>query len=300
MSGSKPKRYDAFLSYNSQDRPAVTELAGRLRGEELALYLDEWELTPGRIFQPELAEALRDSKSCVVFLGRSGLAPWQKQEILVAIDRLTHDHEFHVIPVLLPGTERPRRGDVAHLEFLINSSWVEFLETLDDERAFRRLAWGIKGTKPESPVEPEHEGICPYRGLEAFRPEDERFFFGRESLTGWLVSALRREVRTKSQGVRFLGVIGPSGSSKSSVVLAGLVPKLKAGAIEGSQRWPVAIMRPGDEPLTNLATRMIPSLQGPGATPDIRSVYELLEAVRTDQGAQALDIFVRKALHDRP
>jgi len=297
MSVTLTKRYDSFLSYNSQDRPAVKELAERLRVEGLALYLDEWELAPGRHFQPELAEALRDSKSCVVFLGRSGLAPWQKQEILVAIDRRTHDEAFHVIPVLLPGTERPRRGDVAHLEFLINASWVEFVETLDDDRAFRRLVWGINGTKPESPHETPREEICPYRGLEAFRPEDERFFFGRESLTGWLVSTLRREVRAKSQGVRFLGVIGPSGSGKSSVVLAGLVPKLKAGALEGSQHWPVAVLRPGDEPLANLAAGMIPSLQGPGASSDIKSVYGLLEALREDKGAQALDIFARSALH---
>ncbi|MBV8382494.1 MAG: hypothetical protein JOZ63_07795, partial [Planctomycetaceae bacterium] len=63
-----------------------------------------------------------------------------------------------------------------------------------------------------------YEGVCPYRGLAAFQPEDARFFFGRASLTGWLVSALRREVRA-AQGVRFLGVLGPSGSGKSSVVL---------------------------------------------------------------------------------
>jgi len=300
MTSSEPKHYDAFLSYNSQDRLAVKDLAGRLDREGLVLYLDEWELTPGREFQPALAGGLRDSTSCVVFLGRNGLAPWQKQEIQVAIDRRTHDEAFHVIPVLLPGTERPRRGDVAHLEFLVNASWVEFLETLDDERAFRRLVWGIKGTKPKSTVEPQYAGICPYRGLEAFRPEDERFFFGRDSLTGWLVSALRREVRAKAQGVRFLGVIGPSGSGKSSVVLAGLVPKLKAGAIEGSERWPVAILRPGDDPLMNLAARVIPSLQAPGTTPDIDSVYKLIKALREDKDAQALDIFARSALHDRP
>ncbi len=139
MSSFGPKRYDAFLSYNSQDRPAVHEVAERLKGEGLELYLEEWELAPGREFQPALAEGLRDSKACVVFLGPSGLGPWQKQELQVAIDLRARDEAFHVIPVLLPGTERPRRGDVAHLEFLINASWVEFLKTLDDERAFRRL-----------------------------------------------------------------------------------------------------------------------------------------------------------------
>ena len=56
MSSIGPKRYDAFLSYNSQDRPAVHELADRLKGDGLVLYLEEWELAPGREFQPALAE----------------------------------------------------------------------------------------------------------------------------------------------------------------------------------------------------------------------------------------------------
>ena len=297
MSSLGPKRYDAFLSYNSQDRPAVHEVAERLKGEGLELYLEEWELAPGREFQPALAEGLRDSKTCVVFLGPNGLGPWQKQELQVAIDKRARDEAFHVIPVLLPGAERPRRGDVAHLEFLINASWVEFLKTLDDERAFRSLVWGITGTKPPEPDETRYEGVCPYRGLEAFRPDDAKFFFGRENLTGWLVSALRREVRA-AQGVRFLGVLGPSGSGKSSVVLAGLVPRLRAGAIEGSERWPVAILRPGDDPLKNLAAGVVPRFLPAGALPDVAQVLKLADDLRAD--ARTLDVFAQVALHDRP
>src|SRR5215212_11182054 len=98
MSSAGPKRYDAFLSYNSLDRQAVHQIAGRLKAERLELYLETWELAPGREFQPALAEALRDSKACVVFLGPGGLGPWQKQELQVAIDRRARDAAFHVIP----------------------------------------------------------------------------------------------------------------------------------------------------------------------------------------------------------
>ena len=243
MSSATSLRFDAFLSYNSQDRPAVEEVARRLRAEGLTPYLEVDELAPGREFQIRLAEALRDSKTCVVFLGPSGLGPWQNEELQVAIDRRVRNQDFHVIPVLLPGSERPRRGDVAHLEFLINASWVEFLKTLDNAREFRRLVWGITGKKPAAEVEPRYEGVCPYRGLEAFGPGDAAFFFGRENLTDWLVSDLRREVRAAARGVRFLAVLGPSGSGKSSLVLAGLIPRLQAGAIDGSERWKVAIVR---------------------------------------------------------
>ncbi len=251
LSLDQSKRYDAFLSFNSDDGSAIAALARRLQDEGLAVYQAEWELPPGREFQPALATALHESKTCVVFLGPRGLGPWQKQEVQVAIDKRAREEEFHVIPVLLPGTERPRRGDVTHLEFLINSSWVEFPKTLDDDRAFRRLVWGISGTEPPDYAEARYERICPYRGLEAFGPDDATLFFGRENLTGWLVSALRREIRA-THGVRFLGVLGPSGSGKSSVVLAGLVPQLAAGAIEDSralarcdsQAW----RRPAEEP----------------------------------------------------
>ena len=84
MSSLGPKRYDAFLSYNSQDRPAVHAVAERLKGEGLELYLEEWELAPGREFQPARAGALHESKTCVVVLGPNGLGPWQKQELQVA------------------------------------------------------------------------------------------------------------------------------------------------------------------------------------------------------------------------
>jgi hypothetical protein len=300
MESNELKRYDAFVSYNSLDRAVVQELVERLRRREgLELYLEMWEIAPGREFQPALAEGLLQSKACVVFMGPNGLGPWQKQEIQVAIDKRVRESAFHVIPVLLPGAERPRRGDVAHLEFLINASWIEFVKTLDDQAAFDKLLWGITGRKPEDPAAGRYEGACPYRGLEAFQPEDAPCFFGREALTGWLVSALRREVRV-AQGVRFLGVLGPSGSGKSSVVLAGLVPKLKAGAIEGSEGWLVTVVRPGDDPLKNLAAGVVPPFQPAGSLPDVEHASKLIESLRDDPEGQALDLFARMAMDGRP
>jgi hypothetical protein len=303
MSSTGQKRYDAFLSYNSQDRRAVQDLAERLGREGLDLYLEVSELPPGELFQKALAEGLHASKSCVVFLGPNGLGPWQKEELQVAIDKRVRDEAFRVIPVLLPGAERPRRGDVAHLEFLLNASWVEFLKTLDDERGFQSLVWGITGNKPQKPDEPYEEGVCPYRGLEAFRPEDARFFFGRENLTGWLVSALRREVRAM-HGVRILGVLGPSGSGKSSLVLAGLVPKLKAGAIEGSEHWPVVIVRPGDDPLERLTEKIVPTLRTIRPDPSLSELGEqndLVNNLRADgDDAGALDRYAGLKYSNEP
>jgi WD40 repeat protein len=83
---------------------------------------------------------------------------------------------------------------------------------------------------------------CPYLGLETFTAENARFFFGRESLTEKLVSTLR-------SGCRFLAIFGPSGSGKSSVVRAGLLPKLENGLFSG---WRQVVIRPADQPFEQL------------------------------------------------
>jgi hypothetical protein len=70
---------------------------------------------------------------------------------------------------------------------------------------------------------------CPYVGLEAFREKDRANFFGRADTLGRALEIVREK--------RFLAVIGPSGSGKSSIILGGVVPMLKEGAIEGSRSW---------------------------------------------------------------
>lgn len=70
---------------------------------------------------------------------------------------------------------------------------------------------------------------CPYVGLEAFREKDRANFFGRADCLARAMQLLREK--------RFLAVIGPSGSGKSSIVLGGVLPMLKEGAIEGSRDW---------------------------------------------------------------
>jgi WD40 repeat protein/class 3 adenylate cyclase len=89
----------------------------------------------------------------------------------------------------------------------------------------------------------------PYKGLRAFVEDDAEDFFGREALTEHLVERLAQ--------TRFLAVVGPSGSGKSSVIRAGLVPRLRAGALAGSERWHVAEMFPGAYPLEELEAALL-------------------------------------------
>jgi WD40 repeat protein/serine/threonine protein kinase len=88
----------------------------------------------------------------------------------------------------------------------------------------------------------------PYKGLRAFQTADARDFFGRERLVQRLIKRLGEH----DELARFLAVVGPSGSGKSSVVKAGLIPALWRGDLPGSERWFVIEMLPGVRPLDEL------------------------------------------------
>lgn len=98
---------------------------------------------------------------------------------------------------------------------------------------------------------PEPEN--PYKGLHAFQTNDTRDFFGRDDLTQKLINRLT----TQDPFHRFLAIVGPSGSGKSSLVRAGVIPALWKGAIEGSDKWFVVDMIPGTHPIDKLETALI-------------------------------------------
>ena len=93
----------------------------------------------------------------------------------------------------------------------------------------------------------------PYKGLRAFGEADAADFFGRAALTEQLLARMREPHPL----ARFLAVVGPSGSGKSSVVRAGLVPALKRGALPGAERWFVLDLHPGAQPIEELAQALV-------------------------------------------
>jgi hypothetical protein len=97
---------------------------------------------------------------------------------------------------------------------------------------------------PTEDFQPEN----PYKGLRAFQAADNQDFFGREKLVQKLVTRLCET----GEYSRFLAVVGPSGSGKSSLVKAGLIPALWRGEVPGSEKWFVVEMLPGSHPLDEL------------------------------------------------
>jgi WD40 repeat protein len=94
----------------------------------------------------------------------------------------------------------------------------------------------------------------PYKGLRAFSEVDAADFFGRETLIQELLGRLGQE---KDDLSRFLAVVGPSGSGKSSVVKAGLIPALRRGGLPGSEDWFVVDFIPGAHPLEELEAALL-------------------------------------------
>jgi energy-coupling factor transporter ATP-binding protein EcfA2 len=100
--------------------------------------------------------------------------------------------------------------------------------------------------------------------LAAYQPEDAHRFFGREGLIDELVRRVRLQ--------KVLVVGGPSGSGKSSLVRAGLIPALNAGALLGSEKWRVALFTPGHDPLAELhfqVSRTCPGGKSPVSLEDL-------------------------------
>jgi len=114
-------------------------------------------------------------------------------------------------------------------------------------------------------------GANPYKGLRAFQEADASDFFGREKLIARLLK------RLSEPDEPLLAVVGPSGSGKSSVVHAGLIPAIRNGALKGSKDWYVADFAPGTAPLERLEVALLSVAINPPA--------DLGERLRTDPNA---------------
>lgn len=112
------------------------------------------------------------------------------------------------------------------------------------------------------------DGHSPYIGLASFQERDADKFFGRETLTAELVTRVATGASSKARAVF---VAGPSGSGKSSLVRAGLVPALKQGKVVGSEHWLYETLKPGRVPLDELARVVSSFANSPDAGDDLRA-----------------------------
>jgi tetratricopeptide (TPR) repeat protein len=276
--------YDLFISYHSQDHVAVEAIARLLRERSIEPFLDRWYLVPGRSWVQTLEKSLSDCKAVAIFVGPQGMGRWQQRERELALDRQTQDKNFAVIPVLLPGAD-PALG------FLALNMWID-LRNGTTREAIEILAAAIRGEAPGPELREKLASavpaVCPYRGLRPFREEDQPFFCGREAFTGVLEATVARS--------NLVAVVGASGSGKSSVVRAGLIPRLRR---KSDCVWEVVVTIPQDRPFHSLAASFLPLLE-----PELSEVDRMREieklALALGNGEIQLRSLVERALEKQP
>jgi WD40 repeat protein len=131
----------------------------------------------------------------------------------------------------------------SHLQIAQAKLANDVVDLREQSEQVARLAAG-QGQPDEEAQDRPAVAVCPYKGLARFEQDDAEFFFGRERLVAELVTHL--------VGAGLVGVVGPSGSGKSSLVRAGLLPTLADGVLPGSDRWRQVLLRPGEHPMVEL------------------------------------------------
>jgi len=238
-----------FISHSSSDRDAAERLAERLLAEGFdALFLDfdpERGIPAGRNWERELYAQLRKADAVIFLASAASVASrWCFLEV-----GLARSLGKPVFPLRL---ERD-----AWLELLDDAQWVDLAE---GERAYTRLWEGLRqaGLDPADSFawDPTRR---PYPGLEPFSPQDAAVFFGRDHEIERLLELVQPTLQRWAG--RFVAIVGPSGSGKSSLLRAGLLPRLE----KLKERWVVVPpVVPGQQPTRNLARSLAQAFSARG------------------------------------
>lgn len=249
---------EIFLSYSRNDDKAASKLRELLEREHhLQVFKDDASLRSGDRWLGRLQTAVGRCDAFVVQVGRDGVQRWIGAEVEVALIRHYQPHDeaerLPIFPILLPD--------------VVPESLPPFLAL------FQATRWDGVSALPEPLIKalrarhalmatrPIFEG-SPFRGLGAFTQEHTQQFFGRRSETLAALALLGDATEAdptqlsgfgRSQYVRWLQVTGNSGTGKSSLVQAGLMPMIRCGALwarTGVEQWTLlGPMVPGQERL---------------------------------------------------
>jgi len=249
-----PTSLFAFLSYSRSDLEFALRLKNDLHKQGIAVWMDQEGIQPAT---PDWEESIRTAiRSCCVVLfiaspdARS--SSYVREELAIA-----EMYQRPVYPVWAAGTQWMEAVPLGlgRIQYT-DAREVSYETALPDIVSRLQLIFhsvpDLSLTKRNLDFIPRN----PYKGLHAFTGKDTRDFFGREKLINDLSDALKASLVAEQKGrpsARILAILGPSGSGKSSVMMAALLPGLQAGRVLDSKEWvylePVV---PGAHPLEAL------------------------------------------------
>ncbi|MEE9333179.1 MAG: protein kinase [Granulosicoccaceae bacterium] len=276
----------------------VTALADSLAALHVAGFVHR-DVTPGNLLIESRASAFTEEDRNAVTMVRSGLVSVDERLLLgdlgLAKDvldsaativggtpRYSSPEQFDpdgeigpstdvfgataVLWRVLSGKAPPENIELEGAISSVAERWRKFMlrgmSTSSDQRFSSMAAWkaeamkilGVGTSEVSADVGDRYEvESCPYQGLVAFQTRDADRFYGRDELVLRLVERLRSK--------HILVVGGSSGSGKSSLVRAGLIPALRNGALPDSARWPHIVFTPGSDPLKELEYQLRRTLE---------------------------------------
>src|SRR6266496_1183694 len=271
-----------FLSYARTDGSFVSQLQSDLQARGIPVWIDHEDNQPSTPdWEDSLRKAIRQASAVVLVASPSARGSrYVKDELRIAemYRRPVYplwamgNAWMDAVPIGWGGTQYIDAREERYQEAL--HEMVMILEKLNSPVDAAVAGPELGSLQSEPPRNP-------YKGLHAFRREDAGDFFGRNRFINALVEALQKQLATEEQGAskaRLLTVIGSSGSGKSSVVMAGLLPQLQRGVLAGSQGWVyLEPMVPGQHPIEALTLALSPSFPA-------RSLKALREDVEDDTG----------------
>ncbi|MFN7676986.1 MAG: TIR domain-containing protein, partial [Cyanobacteriota bacterium] len=263
-----------FISHSSKDALQAEQILGWLKADQIEAFLDsdlEFGIKAGADWNEELRIRLEECSILIPVCSRNFRdSDWCRYEVDVAYHR-----SIDIIPILIDESE----------PISILQRFQTITLSKDSEEARQRLLAGIKRIlDSDDPVhwDPQRR---PYPGLDPFLEADEAIFFGRQREINEGIQMLRTLRREKEAALMM--VIGASGSGKSSLVRAGILPRIK----RDPEEWIVLDpFRPGQEPFRELATCLASLFESLGKTlnrSDVmaqlqRSPIETLSEMGTD------------------
>ncbi|GEM_PF-1026814 len=252
-----------FLSYSRTDNVAAAALRSELEKSGISVFRDEDSVRVGDNWMDRLQTALQHCSAFVLLLGSDAVRRWVGAEVQVALIRNLSPHDdrkrLPIFPIALPAS------DLKSLPPFLTLFQVQPWSA--DEPLPDLLVSAIRDKKEllDDSLSDWPADKSPFLGLGAFQPKHAQLFFGRRSETLEAVKYLGAQSPSNPESMdtsagyfcRWLQIEGNSGSGKSSLVNAGMLPLIEQGALwpnTGFAQWQIiGPMMPGEKPLDRLA-----------------------------------------------
>lgn len=300
---SKETGTQIFISYSHKDKEWLNRIKTSLKPLERMHAISVWDdtkINAGAQWREEITKALKEARVALLlvtsdflasdFIAKHELPPLleaAKSSSLIILWVAIGACHYEVTEIgSYQAVNDPKRPLNSLPKAKREKALVDICKQVESAIRNQDVAGQKKVSTADGATTPEDEHLltqqliakCPYRGLESFRKEDEHLFFGRDTY----INKLLESVKSKP----LISVLGTSGIGKSSIVFAGLLPKVLK-----EHQWLVIAFRPLSSPFYNLAAELIPHVE-----PSMGEVDKLKEIQKLADNLEQGDIKLQNTI----